>query len=195
MNCTVKVMAQYFENYSDTKTPYWKPKGGQEFQIVINSDTILYSDELKSHLTTLVAAQSNEHCKYEYIEHDVEFIKPIVLESKELESLIQTEFAQMNKLIWRMYNENRISLEVAEELLDCHYNRTNKVYQMKEKRWDLTRAQIAWLQQIKNQNWMDEINSEMIGSILYRTDYNEDQKLKLNALRETYITYKKAELV
>ena len=66
---------------------------------------------------------------------------------------------------------------------------------MKEKRWDLTRAQIAWLQQIKNQNWMDEINSEMIGSILYRTDYNEDQKLKLNALRETYIAYKKAELV
>ena len=93
----------------------------------------------------------------------------------------------MNKLIWRMYNENRISLEVAEELLDCYYNRTNKVYQMKEKRWDLTRAQIVWLQQIKNQNWMDEINSEMIGSILYRTDYNEDQKLKLNALRETYI--------
>ena len=37
MNCTVKVMAQYFENYSDTKTPYWKPKGGQEFQIVIDS--------------------------------------------------------------------------------------------------------------------------------------------------------------
>ena len=36
----------------------------------------------------------------------------------------------MNKLIWRMYNENRISLEVAEELLDCHYKRTNKVYQM-----------------------------------------------------------------
>ena len=34
----------------------------------------------------------------------------------------------MNKLIWRMYNENRISLEVAEELLDCYYNRTNKVY-------------------------------------------------------------------
>ena len=72
MNCTVKVMAQYFENYSDT---------------------ILYSDELKSHLTELVAAQSNEYCKYEYIEHDVEFIKPIVLESKELESLIQKEWA------------------------------------------------------------------------------------------------------
>ena len=34
----------------------------------------------------------------------------------------------MNKLIWRMYNENRISLEVAEELLDFYYNRTNKIY-------------------------------------------------------------------
>jgi hypothetical protein len=40
-----------------------------------------------------VAAQSNEHHKYEYIEHDVEFIKPIVLDSGELEKLIQTEFA------------------------------------------------------------------------------------------------------
>ena len=93
MNCTVKVMTQYFENYSDTKTPYWKPKGGQEFQIVIDSDTILYSDELKSHLTELVEAQSDEHNKYEYIEHDVEFIKPIVLDSERLEKLIQTEFA------------------------------------------------------------------------------------------------------
>jgi len=43
MNCTVKVMAQYYENYSDTKTPYWKPKGGQEFQIVIVLYCILMS--------------------------------------------------------------------------------------------------------------------------------------------------------
>ena len=66
---------------------------------------------------------------------------------------------------------------------------------MKELRWDLTKAQIAWLQQIRNQNWLKLEDSEMINSILYRTDYNEDQKLRLNVLRETYITYKKAELV
>ena len=93
MNCTVKVMAQYFENYSDTKTPYWKPKGGQEFQIVIDSDTILYSDELKNHLKEMISNQSDEHKKYEYIEHDVEFKKPIVLDSEILEGLIQKEFA------------------------------------------------------------------------------------------------------
>ena len=34
----------------------------------------------------------------------------------------------MNKLIWSMYNEKRISLEVAEELLDCHYNRSTSQY-------------------------------------------------------------------
>jgi hypothetical protein len=66
---------------------------------------------------------------------------------------------------------------------------------MKELRWDLTRAQIVWLQKIRNQNWLKLEDSEMINSILYRTDYDEDQKLRLNVLRKTYITYKKAELV
>ena len=66
---------------------------------------------------------------------------------------------------------------------------------MKTLRWDLTRAQIVWLQKIRNQNWLKLEDSEMINSILYRTDYDEDQKLRLNVLRKTYITYKKAELV
>jgi len=66
---------------------------------------------------------------------------------------------------------------------------------MKTLRWDLTKAQIVWLQKIRNQNWLKLEDSEMINSILYRTDYDEDQKLRLNVLRETYITYKKAELV
>jgi hypothetical protein len=60
---------------------------------------------------------------------------------------------------------------------------------MKELRWDLTRAQIVWLQKIRNQNWLKLEDSEMINSILYRTDYNEEQKLRLNVLRKTYITY------
>ena len=66
---------------------------------------------------------------------------------------------------------------------------------MKTLRWDLTRAQIVWLQQIRSQNWLKLEDSEMINSILYRTDYDNEQKLRLNVLRETYITYKKAELV
>lgn len=66
---------------------------------------------------------------------------------------------------------------------------------MKELRWNLTKAQIAWLQQIRNQNWLKVTDSEMINSILYRTDYDEMQRLRLNVLRTTYITYKKAEVI
>ena len=32
----------------------------------------------------------------------------------------------MSKLIWKLYNENMISMEVADMLLDEHYNRVNK---------------------------------------------------------------------
>jgi hypothetical protein len=66
---------------------------------------------------------------------------------------------------------------------------------MKELRWNLTKAQIVWLQQIRNQNWLKLEDSEMINYILYRTDYDEEQKLRLNVLRGTYINYKKAELI
>ena len=32
----------------------------------------------------------------------------------------------MTKLIWELYNTNMISLEVANQLLDKHYNRNEK---------------------------------------------------------------------
>jgi len=32
-------------------------------------------------------------------------------------------YVTMNKLIWKLYNDNMISLEVANLLLDKHYNR------------------------------------------------------------------------
>ena len=93
MNCTVKVMAQYHENYSDTDIPYWKPKGGQYFQIVIDSDIVMYSTNLVKHLMDIVSAQSDEHNKYTYLEHDIEFSKPVVLDTELLLNLIQKEAA------------------------------------------------------------------------------------------------------
>lgn len=61
---------------------------------------------------------------------------------------------------------------------------------MKELRWNLTKAHIVWLQQIRNQNWLKLEDTEMVNSILYRTDYDKEQKLRLNVLRETYIIAK-----
>ena len=66
---------------------------------------------------------------------------------------------------------------------------------MKELRWDLTKAHIVWLQQIRNQNWLKFTDAEMINSILYRTDYDEQEKNRLNLLREGYIVFKKENLV
>ena len=91
MDCKIIINAQYHENYSDTDTPHWKPKGGQEFQIVVNSDVLMYSNDLVKHLMEIVSAQSDEHNKYSYLEHEVEFIKPIVLDSKVLLNLINSE--------------------------------------------------------------------------------------------------------
>jgi len=35
-------------------------------------------------------------------------------------------FVTMSKLVWQLYNDNMISMEVANMLLDQHYNRVNK---------------------------------------------------------------------
>ena len=79
---SVLVSAQYYENYSDNQTPYWKPKGGVDFSFPIDSDLVMYAykEDLKSALIKMVEEQSNEYSRYEYIDHEVKFGKPIVVE-------------------------------------------------------------------------------------------------------------------
>ena len=91
---TITIHAQYYENYSDSATPYWKPKGGQVFEIEnILGDMIMYCGDLKEVLTNLVAAQSNEHSKYEYLEHDVDFIgKDLSITAEMLTKEIRNQF-------------------------------------------------------------------------------------------------------
>ena len=91
---TIRIYTQYYENYSDTNVPYWKPKGGQTFEIEnIESDLVIYCDDLKEVLTNLVAAQSNEHIKYEYREHEVDFIgKDMSITTDMLVSEIRNQF-------------------------------------------------------------------------------------------------------
>jgi hypothetical protein len=82
MMISVLVSAQYYENYSDNQTPYWKPKGGVDFSFPIDSDLVMYAykEDLKTALIKMVEAQSNSHGRYEYIDHEVKFSKPIVVE-------------------------------------------------------------------------------------------------------------------
>jgi hypothetical protein len=82
MMISVLVSAQYYENYSDNQTPYWKPKGGVDFSFPIDSDLVMYAykEDLKTALIKMVEEQSNEYSRYEYIDHEVKFGKPIVVE-------------------------------------------------------------------------------------------------------------------
>jgi hypothetical protein len=82
MMISVLVSAQYYENYSDNQTPYWKPKGGVDFSFPIDSDLVMYAykEDLKTALIKMVEEQSNEYSRYEYIDHEVKFSNPIVVE-------------------------------------------------------------------------------------------------------------------
>jgi hypothetical protein len=91
MDCKIIINSQYYQNYSDTDTPYWKPKGGHEFQIVVDSNVLMYSNELEKHLTKIVSKQSDEREKFEYRGHEVQFSDPTMLGSGELYDLINSE--------------------------------------------------------------------------------------------------------
>jgi hypothetical protein len=97
MMISILVSAQYYENYSDNQTPYWKPKGGVDFSFPIDSDLVMYvyKEELREALIKMVEEQSNEHSRYEYIDHEVKFAAPIVVEGlgRELERMNLTHIS------------------------------------------------------------------------------------------------------
>ena len=75
---TLVLHTQYYQNYSDTNVPHWKPKGGHEFKIKgFDPDYLFYDEDavLKT-LTELVAKQSNDYEKFEYISHELKFGEP-----------------------------------------------------------------------------------------------------------------------
>ena len=62
MMISILVSAQYYENYSDNQTPYWKPKGGVDFSFPVDSELVMYipNGVLENALTKMVEEQSNE---------------------------------------------------------------------------------------------------------------------------------------
>ena len=96
-NITIRITAQYYENYAIGPNglegaPYWKPKGGHEFIIKADSDVVIYADDLKEILIEMVAAQSNDYEKFEYIDHDVQFSEPTLLSTEDFISKVQKQF-------------------------------------------------------------------------------------------------------
>lgn len=95
MKVQVNITAQYFENYSDTNTPHWKPKGGADFSVMADDDAFLYCEEqCVEVIKALLAERSNDGQRYEYRSHELQFHDTIVLSSLEFESRLENLLAQ-----------------------------------------------------------------------------------------------------
>ena len=95
---TLRIFTQYYENYSDSQTPHWKPKGGQTFIIKdILGDMVTYCDDLKEVCSNLISTKCNEHVKYEYREHEVDFMGDEEISVAELTNEIRDQFNKEGK--------------------------------------------------------------------------------------------------
>ena len=98
MKSKVIVYTQFYENYNVGpdgfgEVPHWKPKGGHEFEIEVDSDVLLYSNKLEEHLTKLVAEESTIAEKFEYRGHELKWSEPSTIENgkNKLYKLISNE--------------------------------------------------------------------------------------------------------
>jgi hypothetical protein len=88
----VIVHCQYFENYNVGpdgfgETPYWKPKGGFDFVMPIDSDTMFYADTevVVQAIKNLVEKQNTIGERFEYIDYEMVFSEPFVVKGLEQE--------------------------------------------------------------------------------------------------------------
>ncbi len=108
---TLRIFTQYYENYSDSQTPHWKPKGGQTFIIKdILGDMVMYCDDLKEVCSNLISTKCNEHVKYEYREHEVDFMGDEEISVAELTKEIKDQFN----------NEGKYGLGKVDKFINSH---------------------------------------------------------------------------
>jgi hypothetical protein len=91
MKTLCQITAQYYENYGDSKNPHWKPKGGQIFNVMVDADDFMYaSDSCIEAIQELLAKQSDWYSKYEYLDYELIFATPMILDENEFESSLKS---------------------------------------------------------------------------------------------------------
>ena len=97
MDTTIRITAQFYENYAighngPTGAPYWKAKGGHEFILKVDSDLAMYAPNLKDILSDMVADQSNQYERFEYIDHEMVFSEPTELSAEIFSTKVRNQF-------------------------------------------------------------------------------------------------------
>jgi len=96
----ILVHSQYYENYAVgpdgfDEVPYWKPKGGHEFYVEVDSDVLLYGEEqIEKVLSKMVRnyscrEESTIAEKFEYRGYEIQWGEPTLLNEKEFEMLLE----------------------------------------------------------------------------------------------------------
>ena len=85
MEATLKITAQYFENYSDATDPHWKPKGSHAFESLVDSHLLMYvgENDLITACEAILASKSSPIYQYKYISHEISFGNNVTLLNKE----------------------------------------------------------------------------------------------------------------
>ena len=92
------ISSQYWENYAVGPEgfydePYWKPKGGHEFSVEVDSDVLLYGEEqIEKVLSKMVREESTIAEKFEYRGYEIQWGEPTPLDSKEFQSKLEKEY-------------------------------------------------------------------------------------------------------
>ena len=92
MDCKLVVNCQYYENYNVGpdgfgEVPHWKPKGGHTFEMPIDSDVVMYTDDeiMKKAIINLIESQNSIAERFEYREHRVVFSEPTLVNGLQTE--------------------------------------------------------------------------------------------------------------
>jgi len=94
----VIVNCQYYENYNVGpdgfgEVPHWKPKGGHEFSVEIDSDILMYSGEhFEKVLSKMVEDESTIAEKFEFRGYELKWSEPTPLDSNEFKSKLEKEY-------------------------------------------------------------------------------------------------------
>ena len=94
MKATLRIKAQYYENYGDVEQPSFRPKGSQYFEVPVSTDLLMYvgNDDLIKSCEEILANHSNGIIKFKYISHDVLFSEPITLVEDEVKNILLKHF-------------------------------------------------------------------------------------------------------
>ena len=97
MTNTVHINCQYYENKAFYEGGVaWKPKGGHKFQIEMDTDLLMYCEDVTAILSKMVEAHNTDLERFKYIDYEIIWQKPSILGTVEEFLKINSELAETN---------------------------------------------------------------------------------------------------